>query len=113
MLLLGLASIATSLSPPPNLANCDLTQADVDAAWKAGYEVGKSGGPAPWGPSSPPGPPPGPPPTYEEDATITNADYPKRWYHNEADVQAERAIAMQSAKGTGSVRLRAAHCTPF
>ena len=87
MLLLGLASIATSLSPPPNLANCDLTQADVDAAWKAGYEVGKSGGPAPWGPSSPPGPPPGPPPTYEEDATITNADYPKRWYHNEADVQ--------------------------
>ena len=25
----------------------------------------------------------------------------------------QRAIAMQSAKGTGSVRLRAAHCTPF
>ena len=83
MLLLGWVSIATSLSPPPN-ANCDVTQADVDAAWKAGYEAGKSGGPAPWGPSSPPGPPP----AYEADATITNADYPKRWYHNEADVQA-------------------------
>ena len=91
VLLLGLVSIATSLSPPPNLANCDLTQADVDAAWKAGYEAGKSGGPAPWGPSSPPAPPPAarrPPPTYEADATITNADYPKKWYHNGADVQA-------------------------
>merc|ERR1719469_1449902 len=38
VLLLGLVSIATSLSPPPNLANCDVTQADVQATCNSDAE---------------------------------------------------------------------------
>ena len=116
MLLLGLVSMAASLSPPPN-ANCDITQADVDAArqegYEAGYEAGQSGGPPSVSPSPPPSsvspspsppfaspspplsappwlpttPPPSPIPTTYEEGFITNAEYPKNWYDSEAAVQ--------------------------
>ena len=127
MLLLGLVSMAASLSPPPN-ANCDITQADVDAARREGYEAGyeaaqsgrlpsvspspppSSASPSPSPPFASPSPPPSasplpttPPPspistTYEE-GIITNAEYPKNGYDSEAAVQAACSSDVYTSPG--------------